>query len=144
MRRGRLLVPCLAVTFIVSTTLATGALATTRLILKVGGVAAPDGSRASGKLDLTCAHLVFAGTLTVNNEPTDRAIFTEGGSSDTCEGVRVRGIVKAVKLTSKGHFVVVTHLSYEVLTSGACVYVISKLLGTFTIPGPTTAMVSGT
>jgi len=144
MRRGRVLVACLAVTFVVSATLATGASATTPLILKVGGVAAPDGSQASGKLDLTCAHLVFGGTLTVNGEPTDRAVFTEGGGTDTCEGVRVRGIVKAIKLTSKGHLVVVTHLAYEVVTSGTCVYVIGKLAGTFTIPGPTTATVAET
>ena len=86
MTRGRVLVACLAVTFVVSAALATGASATSPLILKVGGVAAPDGSRASGKLDLTCAHLVFGGTLTVNGEPTDRAVFTEGGGTDTCEG----------------------------------------------------------
>jgi hypothetical protein len=128
----------------VSAALATGASAATPLILKVGGVAAPDGSQASGKLDLTCAHLVFGGTLTVNGEPTDRAVFTEGGGTDTCEGVLVRGSVKTIKLTSKGHFIVGTHLSYEVVTSGTCVYVISKLAGTFTIPGPTTATVAGT
>jgi hypothetical protein len=140
----RLLAACLAVTFVVSGMLAAGAFATTPLILKVGGAAAPEGSQASGKLDLTCAHLVFGGTLTINGEPTDKAVFNAGGGSDTCEGVRVRGQVKAIKLTSTRHFIVMTQISYEVVTSGTCVYIIGKLAGTFTIPGPTVATVAGT
>jgi hypothetical protein len=123
---------------------ATSASARTPLVLKEGSVVAPEGSPASGSLELTCAHIVFAGTLAINNEPTDEAIFTEGGGSDLCEGVVVRGAVKAVKVTSSGHFVVVARLTYEVLTSGTCVYGISKLAGSLAIPGVTTSTVSGT
>jgi hypothetical protein len=123
---------------------ASSALAAKPLVLRVGGVVAPDGSQASGALSMTCAQFVFGGTLTVNSEPTDKALFDEGGGTNTCEGVRVRGVVKAIKLTSSGQFVVVTHLSYEVLTAGTCVYVIGRLAGSFTIPGTTTATVAGT
>lgn len=122
---------------------AASASARTPLILEEGGVVAPAGSPASGSLELTCAHIVFAGTLTIVDEPTDKAVFTEGGLTDLCEGVVVRGIVKAIKLTSAGHFVLATHLTYEVLTSGRCVYTIGKLAGAFAIPGFTTSTVSG-
>lgn len=122
---------------------AASASASTPLILKEGSVTAPEGSPASGSLELTCAHIVFAGTLTITNEPTDKAVFTEGGGTDLCEGVVVRGVVKAIKVTSTGHFILATHLTYEVLTSGKCVYVIGKLAGALAIPGFTTSTVSG-
>jgi hypothetical protein len=119
------------------------AFAATPLILKEGSVVAPEGSRASGTLDLTCAALAMGGTLTINNEPTDEAMFDEGGGTDLCEGVAVGGVVKAVKLTSAGRFVVATRLTYETLAGMRCVYVIGRLAGTFAIPGPTKATVSG-
>lgn len=122
---------------------ATSAFATTPLILKEGNTVAADGSPASGSLELTCAHIVFGGTLTINHEPIDEAVFNANGGVDLCEGVSVRGEVKAIKLTSTGRFIVLTHLTYEVLTSGTCVYVISKLAGTLTIPGVTVSTVSG-
>jgi hypothetical protein len=123
---------------------AASASARTALILKEGSVVASAGSPASGSLDLTCAQILFAGTLTIANEPADKAVFTEGGGTNLCEGVVVRGVVKAIKVTSTGHFVLTTHLTYEVLTSGKCVYVIGKLAGALAIPGFTTSTVSGT
>jgi hypothetical protein len=143
-KRSGLLGACLAATLIAGAMLANDASATTSLILKVGGVAASDGSQASGALEMTCAKLAFGGTLTINAEPADKAVFNEDAGTDTCEGVRVRGEVRTIRLTSRGQFVVGTHLTYEVVTSGKCVYVISRLAGIFTIPGPTTATVSGT
>jgi len=144
MRLGRLCGLTLGGVMLIAAALAAGAFATTPLFLKVGGVTAPDGSQASGALDMPCAHLVFSGTLTVNGQPADEAVFDAGGGTDTCEGVLVRGDVKRIRLTSRGHFVLSTHLTWEVVTSGTCVYVIRKLAGTFTIPGPTTSKVSGT
>jgi hypothetical protein len=119
------------------------AFAATPVILKEGGVVAPEGSPASGSLELTCAHLAFAGTLKINDEPLDEAVFDEGGGTDLCEGVAVRGAVRAIKVTRMRHFAVLAHLIYETLTSKRCVYVISRLEGTFTIPGLTKSMVSG-
>lgn len=123
---------------------AASASARTPLVLKEGSAVAAEGSPASGSLDSICAHLAFGGTLTINDEPIDKAVFDEGGGTDTCEGVLVRGQVKAIKVTNSGRFLVVTHLIYEAVTSGKCVYVISKLAGTFAIPGLTRSTVSGT
>lgn len=125
-------------------TTATSAFAMTPLVLKEGGVVAAEGSPATGSLDLTCALLEFAGTLTVNGEPTDEAVFDEGGGADVCEGVLVGGVVKAMKVTKAGRFVVLSHLIYESVTSKTCVWVISRLSGTFAVPGPTTTTVYGT
>jgi hypothetical protein len=122
---------------------AASASATTPLFLKEGSTVAAEGSPASGSLELTCAHIVFGGTLTINGEPIDEAIFNQDGGIDLCEGVRVRGEVKAIKVTSTARFLLITHLTYEVLTSGTCVYVISRLAGTLTIPGETTSTVAG-
>src|ERR1700688_5000916 len=143
MRRVKWLLASVTVSSLAAFGSTTSASATTPLVLKEGSVVAPEGSPASGSLKLTCAQIVFGGTLAINNEATDSAVFNEGGGTDLCEGVVVRGIVKAIKVTSTGRFVVVTHLTYEVLTNGTCVYVINKLAGRFTIPGLTTSTVSG-
>jgi hypothetical protein len=144
MRRVRWLLASVAVTVLAAFGSTMSAFATTPLVLKEGSVVAPEGSPASGSLELTCAEVVFGGSLAINNEAIDKAVFTEGGGTDLCEGVVVRGVVKAIKVTSTGRFVVVSHLTYEVLTSGKCVYVISKLAGRFTIPGLTRSTVGGT
>jgi hypothetical protein len=143
-RRAQWVLASLAVALLTAFASTGAASAATPLVLKEGGVVAAEGSPASGSLDLPCAHMLFAGTLAVNDEPTDKAVFTEGGGSNVCEGVIVRGVVKAVRVTNTGHFTVVTHLTYEVVTSGRCVYNIGKFSGTFTIPGPTSSTVSGT
>ncbi|HST32652.1 MAG TPA: hypothetical protein VLJ80_03925 [Solirubrobacteraceae bacterium] len=144
MKRVKWLMTTIAVISLAALASAASASARTPLILEEGSIIASAGSPASGSLELTCAHIVFAGTLTIANEPTDKAVFTEGGGTDLCEGVVVRGVVKAIKVSGTDHFVVTTHLTYEVLTSGKCVYVIGKLAGAFTIPGFTTSTVSGT
>jgi hypothetical protein len=138
------LLASIAVTSLAAFGSVASASAMTPLVLKEGGVVAPEGSPASGSLELTCAHILFGGNLAINNKAADKAVFDEGGGTDLCEGVVVRGVVKAIKVTSAGRFVVVSHLTYEVLTSGTCVYVIGKLAGTFPVPGLTTSTVSGT
>jgi hypothetical protein len=144
MRRVKwLLLASITVTSLAAFGPATSASATTPLVLKEGSVVAAEGMPASGSLQLTCAQIVFGGVLAINDQATDKAVFSDGGT-DLCEGVVVRGIVKAIKVTSAGRFVILSHLTYEVLTSGTCVYVIGKLAGRFTIPGLTTSTVSGT
>jgi len=144
MRRVRWLLASITVTSLAALGAATSASAMTPLVLKEGSVVAAEGSPASGSLELTCAQIAFGGALAINNKATDKAVFDEGGGTDLCEGVAVRGVVKAVKVTSTGRFMVVSHLTYEVQTGGTCVYVIGKLAGSFTIPGLTTSTVSGT
>jgi hypothetical protein len=127
--------------------LAGSAPAAASLVLKLGGQVAPVGTRALGVLRFgPCGTFESRGTLTVNSSRVDRARFssTEGGGGGCGEGGPIiSGSVSANKLTEAGRFVVVASLTYTTTVSGICEYTVKRLHGTFTIPGPTQASVSG-
>ncbi len=90
--------------------------------------------------------VIAAGTLAGNDRATDRAAFTEGGSSGGgCGegGPSFSGVIESARATSAGVLTLVGEMTYVTGQPGYCTYTVKKLEGTFAVPGSTAATVSG-
>lgn len=118
-----------------------------RLVLEVSGVAVAPGSPADVTAKLgPCGTITGAGTLAGNDRGTDRAAFTEGGSTGGgCgeAGPLFSGRVEAAHVTSAGVLTLLGEMTYITGHPGYCTYSLKKLEGTFAMPGSTAATVSG-
>jgi hypothetical protein len=118
------------------------------LVLKSAGHVAPAGTPVLGKLNLgPCGTIESSGTLTANSSRVDVARFSsnEGFGGGCGEGgPEFSGTVSADRLTETGHYVVVGNMLYTTTVPERCDYSVTRLHGTFTIPGPTEATVAGT
>lgn len=126
---------------------ATAAAGGSRLVLEVSGVAAAQGSPAYATARLgACGTIIAEGTVMTNDRAKDAASFTEsiahgGGCGEA--GPNFEGTIESAKVTAQGDLKLLGTMTYITSLPKFCTYRITQLEGAFTVPGSTSATVSG-
>jgi hypothetical protein len=134
---------CGVVLVVVGATWGCASAAASSLVLKAGTTVVPAGTAVFGVVKTECNELLFSGTLKINDQPTDEAVFGKTGLADFCEDEYISGAVTAMRLTSLGAMTVIASGKIRIRTGMPCVWEIRLLHGKFSIPGSVTAKVSG-
>jgi hypothetical protein len=148
MRRLRRFVVVVAV-FGLSALATCDALATAPpLVLRVGGTVAPVGTPAAGVLSFgPCGTLQSSGALITNDRATDTAelptVESEGGGGCGEGGPNASGRISRMRMSFTGHLTVIGAITYTTELPRKCIYRLTRLKGSFAIPGPTKTVVAG-
>ncbi len=145
--RGLKILSATALTLLVLTVAAAGAQAS-GLVLSSGGKVVTPGTGAFGTLRFgPCGSFKSTGTLSENGRMADKTVFTAfenspGGCGEG--GPTATGRLEGLAVTSKGMMTLTGKIIYTTELPNKCEYSLTKLRGTFAVPGPTSALVSGT
>jgi hypothetical protein len=124
----------------VSVVVATNAAGSSALVLKAKRHVVHPGMKVGGDLSFgVCGRFTFTGKLEANSSPVDPVGVrkTEGGGGCGEGGPIISAVLKTVKLTSGGEFIVMGDIRYSTgaVAPKHCVWEIAQLTGSFAIPG---------
>ncbi len=145
--RGIKILSASCLTLLAFTAIAVGAQAS-QLVLRSGGNVVTTGTGTFGTLRFgPCGSFKSTGTLAQNGRMADKAVFTTfenspGGCGEG--GPAATGQLEGVAVTSKGMMTLTGKIIYTTEIPQKCEYSLTKLRGTFAVPGTTSAQVSGT
>ncbi len=134
-------------TLLAFTAISAGAQAS-KLVLMSGGSAVAPGTGTFGTLRFgPCGSFKSTGALTDNEKMADKAVFTTfenspGGCGEG--GPAATGQLEQVAVTSNGMITLRGEITYTTELPKKCEYSLTKLRGSFAVPGTTSAQVSGT
>lgn len=118
------------------------------LVLRSEGAVVAPGTGAKGTLRFgPCGSFTSTGTLTSNGGMIDNATFTAfesspGGCGEG--GPTTSGELTAITVSGRGAMTLSGAITYRTQLPKKCEYTLTRLKGQLTLPGPTSATVSGT